>query len=199
MATQRPRVWCLCFSVTLAVVGIVAILKVPLSLHSFGTDRLRVRPECSNPNLLGSNPKIFTHYAHYQEAARHGNTTLLAQARKILDEHAGNQFVQLRESGASPKRYGVSMLHQLHCLELLRSSAASGCSMSRRGRDAAEIDHIGHCFQYLAQVSKFLSIIPGLIFDITKAATYQDDASLLIRESCARQTTPLSRLLFLRQ
>ncbi len=159
MATQRPKVWCVCVSATLAVVGIVAMLKAPFSLHTFGTNTLRVRPECSNPNLLGFNPKVFTHYAHHQEAARHGNTTLLAHARKILDEHAGNEFVQLRESGASPKRYGVSMLHQLHCLELLRSSAASRCSMSRRGRDAVEIDHIEHCFQYLAQVGKFLSII----------------------------------------
>ncbi|KAL2129308.1 hypothetical protein VTI74DRAFT_7954 [Chaetomium olivicolor] len=79
--------------------------------------------------------------------------SLLAQASKVLDENAGNEFVQLRENGANPKRYGVSMFHQLHCLELLRSSAVSDCSASHahRARGVDEIDHIEHCFQYLAQ------------------------------------------------
>jgi hypothetical protein len=97
--------------------------------------------------------------------------SLLAQARKVLDETAGSEFIQLRENGADTKRYGVSMLHQLHCLELLRSSAVSGCRSTshahqHKGRDmnVGEIDHIEHCFQYLAQVSELSSIITELTY-----------------------------------
>lgn len=55
------------------------------------------------------------------------------------------------------------MLHQLHCLELLKSSAVSDRSASHahRARGVGEMDHIEHCFQYLAQVSE-LSVHLGI-------------------------------------
>lgn len=164
MATQKHQARWTCLSAVLfLVISAFAILATAPLLAPHARVLWPKRPavvqlECSNSTVLSSHPQIFTYNRH--EAAGNDSTSLMAQARRILDENAGNDFVQLRENGASPKRCGVSMLHKLHCLELLRRSALLGDSPShsRRGTvESGEVgrnDHINHCFQYIAQVSE---------------------------------------------
>ena len=86
METERPKAWCVCLSAVLIIIGIFAVLTTPLSSWDHGTDpKPRVRPECSNPNILGSQPQTFTYYYARHNAAQHGNMSLLAQASKVLD------------------------------------------------------------------------------------------------------------------
>jgi hypothetical protein len=83
-------------------------------------------------------------------------TSLMGQAKSVLRDNAGNGFLQLREYGAKPAHYGVSMLHQLHCLEMVKSAlygGEMGDHTHHRTRDVDPHVHVSHCFDYLMQVS----------------------------------------------
>ncbi len=112
-----------------------------------------------NSNQLASHPHTFTYGRH---DAENDSTSLLSQADRILADNAGNEFIQLKENGSKPKRYGVSMLHQLHCLEMIRSAVYESAMSSHHSvkREVDREDHMNHCFQYLKQVR--LCLLPAV-------------------------------------
>ena len=58
-------------------------------------------------------------------------------------------FVKLRLRDGSVRHYGVSMYHQLHCMEMIR--AALGGDSSRHSGHGDE-PHLKHCLDYITQV-----------------------------------------------
>jgi hypothetical protein len=82
---------------------------------------------------------------------------------------SGRAFVRIQEAGATAKVLGVSMFHQLHCIEMLRAnlqrssvgpqghpqSGVHGKEDSHKHAlhdDDEDDDHLIHCLDYLAQV-----------------------------------------------
>ena len=62
---------------------------------------------------------------------------------------------------------GISMFHQLHCLQAIRTQMqallpnASNHASAHGGEH--DVHHVGHCFDYLRQVGKFHSILSLLV------------------------------------
>ncbi|EJU03324.1 hypothetical protein DACRYDRAFT_65535 [Dacryopinax primogenitus] len=52
----------------------------------------------------------------------------------------GRGFIHL---GPNKRRFGTSMFHQIHCLDMIRTALLSGSTT----------DHIHHCFSYLRQMA----------------------------------------------
>lgn len=97
--------------------------------------------------------------------------SLLQRARQIIKVDGGNSFVFINVPNQETRRYGVSMFHQLHCLEMLRGAVQGqkhngqrhGDTKAKRGGlEAPEHDlnasgpmsaedHLDHCLDYLAQ------------------------------------------------
>ncbi|KAK7943311.1 uncharacterized protein PG986_012424 [Apiospora aurea] len=100
--------------------------------------------------------------------------TLLSRVHDILNANSGNGFMKIREKGQPVKNFGVSMLHQLHCLEILKNIIEHGGEAPMGGghshnhgkraktetapRDnldeiqlADGAGHATHCLEYIAQ------------------------------------------------
>jgi hypothetical protein len=75
-------------------------------------------------------------------------------------------FLHVQEPIGPPRQYGVSMFHQLHCLDALRAALLGG----KHHHEEAFIDelddtmsegaHLVHCIDYIAQVSSNRVIFP---------------------------------------
>ncbi|KAK8044804.1 hypothetical protein PG993_004828 [Apiospora rasikravindrae] len=111
-----------------------------------------------------------------QHASQEENPeTLLLRVQEILKSNSGNGFMKIRKKGQPVKNFGVSMLHQLHCLDMLKNiienggeaPMGGGHSHSHGKRAEAETamrddldeikladgaGHAGHCLEYIAQV-----------------------------------------------
>lgn len=146
----------LCLALALAIVVIAASIHL-LSAQNEGyqVSTLWFKP-CSStcdPKIQASRlrPQKFT-YNHYN-ASHYDPLSLLGKAGKILGNSNGSEFIQLSERGSKAKHYGVSMFHQLHCLESLRAAIHHSAHQHAAKREMDEVGHLDHCFQYLTQVS----------------------------------------------
>ncbi|KAK0702766.1 hypothetical protein B0H67DRAFT_450901, partial [Lasiosphaeris hirsuta] len=69
----------------------------------------------------------------------------------------GNIFLQMQQKGdEKPLPYGISMFHQLHCLEMLKAALQGSTphpSRSRLGERGGfeHEEHVSHCLKYIAQ------------------------------------------------
>ncbi|KAE8356753.1 hypothetical protein BDV28DRAFT_144874 [Aspergillus coremiiformis] len=84
--------------------------------------------------------------------------TLLDEAH--LTRNGG--FLMLRKTpSAPPIGYGISMLHQAHCVDMLRAALFGGPHEhtlhfrrdTPRAVDSLDDEHLEHCLDYIAQVS----------------------------------------------
>lgn len=96
-------------------------------------------------------PQKFT-YRRY-DPSHDDSLSLLSKAGSILANGNGSQFIQLRERSSKAKHHGVSMFHQLHCLESLRAALYHSTHQHVAKREMDEVGHLDHCFEYLTQVS----------------------------------------------
>lgn len=76
-------------------------------------------------------------------------------------------FLHVVEPSGRTSFYGISMYHQLHCIDMLRAGLAGGALPSEhehhhqardepRPTDKLTSNHMEHCLDYLAQVSPLL-------------------------------------------
>lgn len=133
---------------------------------------------CSGGDLPDQTPEVFFYEMLHPQDEDHNTSqeeypeTLLSRVQDILKSNSGNDFMKIREKGHPVKNFGVSMLHQLHCLEMLKNIIENGGEAQHGGHshggrsypeakqrdDLDEIkladgaDHATHCLEYIAQV-----------------------------------------------
>ena len=81
--------------------------------------------------------------------------------KMMLEDWRGG-FLKVRHNETNAPGWGVSMLHGLHCLQLLKLSISmlldshNNRSATAAGHaDHLDFDHLEHCLGYVAQVSSF--------------------------------------------
>lgn len=99
--------------------------------------------------------------------------SLLQDSRQIIKIDQGNSFARMSSPGEETRSYGVSMFHQLHCLEMLRGAIHKRQHESHQhgsravARDRLEApehvlkadkpmsleEHLDHCLDYLSQAA----------------------------------------------
>ncbi|RAK96760.1 uncharacterized protein BO80DRAFT_428764 [Aspergillus ibericus CBS 121593] len=91
-----------------------------------------------------------------------GIESLLSQSKTIPN----NGFITITEQSSDnpqPQYFGISMFHQLHCLDMIRDSITTSTNNNTTPAESNEHHHthhtrsyegmhIGHCLDYLAQV-----------------------------------------------
>lgn len=85
------------------------------------------------------------------------NFSLYDEAQYLV---GASPYLRVSSDGTNIDLYGVSMYHQLHCLEAIRSSVTGLRSSHVHGGDgdgeiAHQADHLLHCIDYISQVSCF--------------------------------------------
>lgn len=130
---------------------ILAHLQVP----SWAKSETHITCSC-DANVLGPQPNPFLLKLDDDPA----NSSLLYQAGR----YQGNIFLRMKQKGdEKPLPYGISMFHQLHCVEMLRNALQGNIhghhpSHSRpRERGIDHEEHIAHCLEYIAQVRPILT------------------------------------------
>jgi len=109
------------------------------------------------------------------------NTSLLHQ----VGRYQGNVFVLIKQKDdEKPLAYGISMFHQLHCIEMLRDALqgkphAHGHHSSQKRQIDPE-EHVAHCLDYISQVRLILRLISQ------RRTEQQLNVERVIREFCAR-------------
>ena len=77
---------------------------------------------------------------------------------------SGQGFLQVQRHNGEVEEYGISLFHQLHCLQMIRSLLLNQ-SWASHHHDAGQVDdgpHWAHCVDYLAQV-RFLVSMPTAV------------------------------------
>lgn len=73
-------------------------------------------------------------------------------------------YLHISPDGVNSELYGISMYHQLHCLEALRDAITNPDHRSHDHGDTAKVgkqtDHLVHCIDYISQVRSVFVIHP---------------------------------------
>jgi len=161
------------FAYPLLFITVISILLIVFhnQFHLGGLSEIIYRcpksgAKAIQPEFLGPHVRWF-HAPDDESADVPGAHTLLDDARLSLN----GGFLRLREPSGRVGFYGVSMFHQLHCVQMLRNHITGNASghgnhqghgrSKRHGNDHGRKivqdeltpDHLVHCLDYLAQVS----------------------------------------------
>ena len=156
------------FSITLPILAVVAYLAYLLRF-SFSSTLLLC--DCPSPAKSWANnfyPRRFLPIKEYEtptfnpetysydglavSISTDGNITETDLLDQILLPSNGGFVKTLDEQGAV-RWYGVSMFHQLHCLNLLRAKVfGTGMKEGAHGALHMNEEHLSHCLSYIAQV-----------------------------------------------
>lgn len=81
-------------------------------------------------------------------------------------------FLHISKDGVSDELYGISMYHQLHCLDMLRAAIMNPDSprhVHKRDMESdteddmeTELDHLIHCIDYISEVYDFQGLLPSI-------------------------------------
>lgn len=141
----------------LILVSLTHVLYSDLGISVCGAPRSASLKE-DEPEFLGRFLKQFHSSDDESEDGETQDSSLLDEAR--LTKNGG--FLRLQQPGGPVGFYGVSMYHQLHCLEMLRDGITGAVTghgnHSHHGAGSHDeqaeesFHHLLHCVDYLAQV-----------------------------------------------
>lgn len=131
------------FATTLVLLGTYHYLAESSWLSAF----LKVGGSSHNIQSLepGLHPRTF-----FPETSA-SSSSLLQDAQ--VTRNGG--FLMIKSDDAAPVGYGISVFHQIHCIEMLRASLFPVDGLHEHdhtGSRHEEREHLGHCLDYLAQV-----------------------------------------------
>ncbi|EHA18596.1 hypothetical protein ASPNIDRAFT_37801 [Aspergillus niger ATCC 1015] len=141
----------LLLGLTVTFLGVLAVSFLRMNNGAdFWIPWLRVSHISCDSGALGPYLETFSYHRSESEVASPDPFSA-----KWMDS-SSTGFVQIHEAGGKTKHYGVSMFHQLHCLESLKMALKHESHHTRywerRGEGEGEgEDHLEHCLQYLEQ------------------------------------------------
>lgn len=148
--------------VILALVGLITYLFIQQDIRSWSWNLLPSSSSSSRQFTYSSSSYLEERYIP-KTFSLQTESSLLKESRNVPNE----SFVILTEASAPARRrrFGVSMFHQLHCLELLRGRIMGNNESEAHSHHHHENPlesqisphyqdkHLQHCLDYLAQVS----------------------------------------------
>ena len=98
-------------------------------------------------------------------------------------------FVKRPDANGVVMKHGMSMFHQLHCLQMIRAEIQRLMHLQRENRNH-HIDHIlddeahwTHCLDYIRQVSRFLIFCPEEYLEYSQRLTRRSQGILCAADS----------------
>jgi hypothetical protein len=189
------------FTRSIFLIVFILITFISLSYILFGHSTRNLSrlfsyaPKPTDTPSLGTSFQTFFHDALNPSDPDY--QSLLSQARQVIAIDGSNGFLRMREEGEEEAvSYGVSMFHQLHCVEMLRAVLrGKGHQHGVKGRRGLQApphqleegemsaeEHLEHCLDYITQVNI------DMFLEVGKKLTME-------RALCVQLMTRLSRLL----
>lgn len=151
--TMRPFLWAIPGSILF--ITFISLLFRHLDLSVADTLRIALSPTCEPAGE--SHTVTFYDYVEFQSI----DSASDAAWDNILPPNGG--YIYRQEGRGQKQGYGISMFHQLHCLQMVRtklqtmtSHMAAGGESGQREQHAhqhhVDDDHVFHCLDYIRQV-----------------------------------------------